>query len=86
VPQFITFTADDAVQLYTVNTINSFLGQRKNPNGCTPGMTYFVSLNYTNYSMVTDLYVAGNEIADHTVRQPSASNRALPVTLTVLSS
>lgn len=32
-------------------------------------MTYFVSLNYTNYSMVTDWYVAGNEIADHTVNR-----------------
>jgi hypothetical protein len=28
-------------------------------------MTYFTSLSYTNYSMVTDWYVAGNEIADH---------------------
>lgn len=29
-------------------------------------MTYFTSLNYTNYTLVTDWYVAGNEIADHT--------------------
>lgn len=26
-------------------------------------MTYFTSLNYTNYTLVTDWYVAGNEIA-----------------------
>ena len=37
-----------------------------NPNGCTPKMTYYVSLNYTNYTLVTDWFVAGNEIADHT--------------------
>lgn len=67
VPQFILFTADDAVQSYTINSVNQFLAQRKNPNGCAPKMTYFVSLNYTNYSMVTDWYVAGNEIADHTM-------------------
>ncbi|KAH9461567.1 hypothetical protein Pst134EA_017866 [Puccinia striiformis f. sp. tritici] len=67
VPQFIIFTADDAVQSYTINSVNQFLAQRKNPNGCAPKMTYFVSLNYTNYSMVTDWYVAGNEIADHTM-------------------
>jgi len=67
VPQFILFTADDAVQSYTINSVNQFLAQRKNPNGCPPKMTYFVSLNYTNYSMVTDWYVAGNEIADHTM-------------------
>jgi hypothetical protein len=29
-------------------------------------MTYFTSLNYTNYTLVTDWFVAGNEIADHT--------------------
>jgi len=29
-------------------------------------MTYYVSLNYTNYTLVTDWFVAGNEIADHT--------------------
>jgi hypothetical protein len=29
-------------------------------------MTYFTSLNFTNYTLVTDWYVAGNEIADHT--------------------
>jgi hypothetical protein len=30
-------------------------------------MTYYVSLNYTNYTLVTDWFVAGNEIADHTL-------------------
>lgn len=67
VPQFIVFTADDAVQTYTLDAVNQFLAQRKNPNGCTPKMTYFTSLNYTNYTLVTDWYVAGNEIADHTM-------------------
>ncbi|KAH8922277.1 hypothetical protein BT69DRAFT_1312656 [Atractiella rhizophila] len=67
VPQFVTLTADDAVQKYTIDTINGFLAHRRNPNGCAPKMTYFTSLNYTNYSMVTDWFVAGNEIADHTM-------------------
>lgn len=67
VPQFIIFTADDAVQSYTIDAVNQFLAQRKNPNACPPRMTYFTSLNYTNYTLVTDWYVAGNEIADHTM-------------------
>ncbi|KZP04662.1 hypothetical protein FIBSPDRAFT_1054534 [Athelia psychrophila] len=67
VPQFIVFTADDAVQSYTLDAINQFLAQRKNPNGCPIKMTYFTSLNYTNYTLVTDWFVAGNEIADHTM-------------------
>ena len=65
-PQFIVFSADDAIQSYTIDSINQFLGQRKNPNGCKPKMTYFTSLSYTNYTLVTDWFVAGNEIADHT--------------------
>ncbi|KAG6808581.1 hypothetical protein H0H92_003652 [Tricholoma furcatifolium] len=66
-PQFVVFTADDAVQSYTLDAVNQFLAQRTNPNGCPVKMTYFTSLNYTNYTLVTDWYVAGNEIADHTM-------------------
>jgi hypothetical protein len=66
VPQFIVFTADDAVQSYTIDAVNYFLAQRENPNGCQPKMTYFTSLNFTNYTLVTDWFVSGNEIADHT--------------------
>jgi hypothetical protein len=67
VPQFIVFSADDAVQSYTLDAVNQFLAQRTNPNGCPPKMTYFTSLNFTNYTLVTDWFVAGNEIADHTM-------------------
>ncbi|KAJ7589709.1 hypothetical protein C8J56DRAFT_826958 [Mycena floridula] len=67
VPQFIVFTADDAIQSYTLDAINQFLAHRQNPNGCTPKTTYFTSLAFTNYTLVTDWYVAGNEIADHTM-------------------
>ncbi|THH08345.1 hypothetical protein EW145_g2756 [Phellinidium pouzarii] len=67
VPQFIVFTADDAIQSYTLDAVNQFLAQRKNPNGCAPKMTYFTSSNHTNYTLVTDWFVAGNEIADYTM-------------------
>ncbi|KAF7311854.1 hypothetical protein MIND_00196100 [Mycena indigotica] len=66
-PMFVIFTADDAVQSYTLDAVNQFLAHRKNPNGCAPKMTYYVSLNFTNYTLVTDWFVAGNEIADHTM-------------------
>ncbi|GAA6046833.1 hypothetical protein JCM3770_005666 [Rhodotorula araucariae] len=75
VPQFVTFTADDAIQLYTKDVMSYFLGGRKNPNGCTPRMTYFTSLSYTNYSMVTEMYVNNNtEIADHTMTHAGKPN------------
>ncbi|BGP58087.1 hypothetical protein JCM8202_006212 [Rhodotorula sphaerocarpa] len=74
VPQFVTFTADDAIQSYTLEVMNHFLANRSNPNGCPPRMTYFTSLSYTNYSMVTEWYVAGNEIADHTMTHAGTPN------------
>ncbi|GAA5904460.1 hypothetical protein JCM8208_004199 [Rhodotorula glutinis] len=75
VPQFVTFTADDAIQLYTKEVMSYFLGGRKNPNGCTPRMTYYTSLSYTNYSMVTEMYVNNNtEIADHTMTHAGTPN------------
>lgn len=73
---FITLTADDAIQSYTLDALNALIKGRKNPNGCPVSTTYFNSLDYTNYSMVTDWYVAGHEIADHTmthVGQPSSA-------------
>ncbi|KAF7314348.1 Carbohydrate esterase family 4 protein [Mycena kentingensis (nom. inval.)] len=67
VPMFLVFTADDAIQSYTLDSVNQFLAHRKNPNGCPPKMTYYTSNGFTNYTLVTDWYVAGNEIASHTV-------------------
>lgn len=64
---FVVFTADDALQSYTIDSVNQFLGSRKNPNGCPVKMSFYVSTNYTNFTAVTDWYVAGNEIADHTM-------------------
>jgi len=55
VPQFIVFTADDAVQSYTLDAVNQFLARRKNPNGCSIKMTYFASLAYTNYTLITGM-------------------------------
>ncbi|GAK65039.1 carbohydrate esterase family 4 protein [Moesziomyces antarcticus] len=87
VPQFIVFTADDAVQDYTINSVNQFLAQRKNPNGCKPLMSYYVSLNYTNYAQVTELYVNGNDIGDHTMthQEQPATNAEIDGNLITLN-
>ncbi|KAN0065437.1 hypothetical protein ACQY0O_001273 [Thecaphora frezii] len=89
VPQFIVFTADDAVQSYTVDAVNSLIGQRKNPNGCSVKMSYYTQIVYTNYSMVTELYVNGNDIADHTMthvdQAPAAEIDGNLITLNALA-
>ena len=47
-------------------------------------MSYYTSIDYTNYTLVTDWYVAGNEIADHTyVSLPTHSRSEEPASLTL---
>ena len=53
VPQMITITFDDAINVNNVDLYNEiFNGVRKNPNGCDIKGTFFVSHKYTNYSAV----------------------------------
>ena len=53
VPQMITITFDDAINVNNVDLYNEiFNGVRKNPNGCDIKGTFFVSHQYTNYSAV----------------------------------
>lgn len=66
-PQFFMFTFDDSIQQRTLSVVNQLLGNRKNPNGCPLRTTYYVSIQYTNMSMVTEWYASGHEVADHTM-------------------
>ena len=53
VPQMITITFDDAINVNNIDLYNEiFNGARKNPNGCDIKGTFFVSHKYTNYSAV----------------------------------
>lgn len=69
-PQFFLLTFDDSVQDGTLKVANSLIGKRKNPNGCPIRATYYVSIQYTDFSLVTQWYAAGNEVADHTMTHP----------------
>lgn len=61
-------TFDDAVsELNKVYYDELFQANRTNPNGCPISATFYVSHEWTDYSMVQNLYVAGHEIASHTV-------------------
>ena len=53
VPQMITLTFDDAVNLGNHGVFEElFNSGRINPNGCSVKGTFFVSHRYANYSMV----------------------------------
>ncbi|KAI9264554.1 hypothetical protein EDC94DRAFT_605494 [Helicostylum pulchrum] len=73
-PQFVTVTYDDSVQEALMKTALSMVNVT-NPNGCPGHGTWFVSMEYTDFSLVQQWYAAGNEVADHTfshVGTPSA--------------
>ncbi|KAI7870793.1 hypothetical protein BDF14DRAFT_1720279 [Spinellus fusiger] len=77
-PQFVTLTFDDSIQTSLYQTARKMLSMR-NPNGCPALGTWFVSMQYTDFSLVQQWYSAGNEIADHTfshVGTPSAQEIA----------
>ncbi|KAJ3052809.1 hypothetical protein HK097_005629, partial [Rhizophlyctis rosea] len=66
-PMFLIVTHDDAIQEATWGPATSFIGNRKNPNGCSVGTTFFVSTLYSDPSLLTRWYAMGQEVADHTV-------------------
>ncbi|KAI8979711.1 hypothetical protein BDF20DRAFT_871225 [Mycotypha africana] len=73
-PQFVTVTFDDSVQETLSKTAYRMVNVT-NPNGCPGHGTWFISMAYTDFSLVQQWYAAGNEVADHTfshVGTPSA--------------
>lgn len=68
IPQIVMLTFDDAVndlnwELYE----ELFNNGRKNPNGCPPLGTFYVSHEWTDYGQVQSLYSRGHEMASHGV-------------------
>ncbi|KAI8637392.1 hypothetical protein BD408DRAFT_424593 [Parasitella parasitica] len=64
-PQFVTVTFDDSIQPQLYKTAKRMLNVT-NPNGCSGRGTWYVSMQYTDFSLVQQWYSSGNEIADHT--------------------
>ncbi|KAI8147378.1 hypothetical protein BJV82DRAFT_344932 [Fennellomyces sp. T-0311] len=74
VPQFVTITFDDSIQAKLVETAHELLSVH-NPNGCPAKGSWYVSMEYTDFSLVQQWYANGHEVADHTfshVGSPSA--------------
>ncbi|KAG2186563.1 hypothetical protein INT44_002787 [Umbelopsis vinacea] len=73
-PQFVTITFDDSVQPELLQTAYDLLNVQ-NPNGCKAKGSWYVSMMYTDFSLVQSWFAQGNEVADHTfthVGTPSA--------------
>ncbi|XP_075986206.1 chitin deacetylase 8-like [Anticarsia gemmatalis] len=66
-PQFVTVTFDDGVNTRNIITYRASLYNRKNQNGCPAGATFFVNHEYTDYTVINELYNRGFEIALHSI-------------------
>ncbi|KAH6922843.1 hypothetical protein HPB50_019845 [Hyalomma asiaticum] len=69
-PQFVTMTFDDAVTETNMAFYRELLEghRRKNKkNGCGIAATFFVSHEYTDYTLVNELHSLDNEIAVHSI-------------------
>ena len=65
-PQMVIISFDDAVTV-TNSEFYQYISQFQNPNECPMSMTFFVSHEYNDYTLVNELHRKGHEIAVHTV-------------------
>ena len=67
-PQIILMAFDGGVNGQYWEDFQSFFdGELRNPNDCNISATFFVSHEYTDYSMVQTLYSQRHEIADNSI-------------------
>nr|CAG4642322.1 EOG090X01LY [Evadne anonyx] len=75
VPQIVLLTFDDGVNDRNEKLYDDlFKNGRTNPNGCPISATFYVSHEWTDYSLVRNLYAAGHEIASHTISHSFGQN------------
>lgn len=68
-PQLVLITFEDSVNEDHNKAFDLIFKtkERLNPNGCPIRGTFFVSHEWTDYSLVQNLYADGHEMASHTV-------------------
>jgi hypothetical protein len=67
-PQLVLITFEDSVNDVHNKVFEMlFNSSRTNPNGCEIRATFFISHEWTDYSLVQNLYADGHEIASHTI-------------------
>jgi len=66
-PQIVYITFDDAITVENYPFYEEVLFQRKNPNNASITATFFITHEYTNYSLVHELWRRGHDIALHSI-------------------
>ncbi|XP_063697350.1 chitin deacetylase 8-like [Culicoides brevitarsis] len=78
VPQFVYLTFDDAVHEENIEFINKIFNESNYGFiGCPAVGTFFVSHEYTDYSIINKLYSEGHEIALHSITHSHFGNSDL---------
>lgn len=54
-PQFVMITFDDAVTFLNNEYYQQAFPDRSNPDGCPVAATYYISHEYTDYSLVSEM-------------------------------
>lgn len=67
IPQIVVLSFDDGVSRLLYNDFYSKLITYKNPNNCPIGLTFFASHEYTDYTIVHELWRKGHEMAAHSI-------------------
>ena len=63
----VLITYDDAINVVNYAQYEQLLFNRANPNGCPAKATFFISHEYTDYTLVNDLFNRGHEVASHSI-------------------
>ncbi|OXA39126.1 hypothetical protein Fcan01_26133 [Folsomia candida] len=66
-PQMVLFTFDGAITPTNHPFFYQVFNNRRNPNGAPMSVTFFVTHEFTNYSLVHDLWASGHDIAAHSI-------------------
>jgi|ERR1712080_28177 len=74
-PQIVLLTFDDAVTKLHYENYTSKIIERKNPNGCNIGATFFVTHKYTDYRITHKLWAARQELALHSITHKTGTDR-----------
>ncbi|OXA54064.1 chitin deacetylase 8 [Folsomia candida] len=67
IPQMLLFTFDGAITSTNHPFFDQVFNDRRNPNGAPISVTFFVTHEFTNYSLVHDLWASGHDIAAHSI-------------------
>ena len=65
--QTIILSFDGAVTSLNYDNYYQYLFERKNPNGCPIKAVFFNSHEYTNYSLINELYERGFELGVNSI-------------------